>query len=80
MKSRNKHTAEVCELFWPDNVISRKCSASDKPNPSDEEGYPLENAVVDDYDLYLDGRLIDGSEFIKHPNKYLWKNGTLSPQ
>ena len=71
MKARNKHTGEICEVFWQMCDIGRKCQASDKPI---ETNVPciMYNAVVDDYefDVNEDGTWIEGLDYIKNPFKY----------
>lgn len=64
MKARNKHTGEVCEVFWNMCDIGRMCEASDKPITT---GIPCRdyNAVVDDYDLWVNDKWVDGMEFVK---------------
>lgn len=69
MKARNKHTGEECEVFWLMCDCGRRCAASDKPKHQDEAGYPNYNAVVDDYELFVDGVWVDGLYFIKNPYK-----------
>ena len=63
MKARNKHTDEICEVFWDMCDVGRKCEASDKPIT---KGIPHRdyNAVVDDYDFFVDGEWIDGLKYI----------------
>ena len=65
MKARNKHTNQECEIFWDMCDIGRKCEASDKPI---QEGIPCHdyNAVVDDYEFYVNGFWIDGLKYIKN--------------
>lgn len=63
MKARNKHTGEICYIFWDMCDIGRSCQASDKPIQS---GIPCHdyNAFVDDYDLEINGEWVDGLNYI----------------
>ena len=76
MKARNKHTGEICEVWWLMCDCGRKCSATDQPNSHDDAGYLNYNAVVDDYefDVNKDGTWIEGLDFIKNPFKYYKSN------
>lgn len=66
MKARNKHTGKECEIWWMMCDVGRKCSATDKPNHQHpEEGFLIYNAVVDDYELYVNDKWVDGLEFLK---------------
>ena len=69
MKARNKHTNQECEIFWDMCDIGRKCEASDKPI---QKGIPCRdyNAVVDDYELYVNGYWIDGLRYIENPYSF----------
>ena len=71
MKARNKHTNQECEIFWNMCDIGRKCEASDKPI---QEGIPCRdyNAVLDDYELYVNGYWIDGLRYIENPYSFDW--------
>lgn len=68
MKARNKHTGEICEIFWDMCDVGRKCEASDKPIRDDMPCRDY-NAVVDDYDLEVDGEWIDGLDYINNRRK-----------
>ena len=67
MKARNKHTLQECEVFWDMCDVGRKCEASDKPITP---GLPCcdYNAVVDDYDFFVDGKWVDGLEYLNNRN------------
>jgi len=69
MKARNKHTGRECEVFWNMCDIGRKCEASDRPITPD---MPIRvyNAVVDDYMFCVNGKWIEGLDFIKDPYSY----------
>ena len=69
MKARNKHTGKECEIFWNMCDIGRKCEASDKPINEDIPCHDY-NAVVDDYELFVGNRWVDGTEYIKNPYSY----------
>lgn len=71
MKARNKHTLQECEVFWDMCDVGRKCEASDKPITP---GLPCRdyNAVVDDYDFFVDEKWVDGLEYLNNRNS-LWK-------
>lgn len=64
MIARNKHSGVECEVFWNMCDVGRECEASDKPIT---KGVPCRdyNAVVDDYELYVDGKWIEGLDYIK---------------
>ena len=70
MKARNKHTGELCEVFWDMCDVGRKCQASDKPITPNIPCCDY-NAVVDDYDFLVNNKWIDGSEYIKNRRKYI---------
>lgn len=70
MKARNKRTGVECEVHWDMCDMGRKCSATDKPNSSDPQGFNLYNAVVDDYEFFVNGKWIDGLDYIKDPRRY----------
>lgn len=63
MKARNKKTNALCEIHWDMCDIGRKCEATDKPITP---GLPCRdyNAIVDDYELFVDGEWVDGLEYI----------------
>lgn len=65
MKARNKHTGKECEIWWEMCDVGRRCSATDKPNPHDPDGFLIYNAIVDDYELYVNDKWVDGLEFLK---------------
>lgn len=69
MRARNKHTGTECEIFWNMCDMGRECQASDRPITT---GIPCldYNAVVDDYEFFVNGKWIDGLEYIKHPYDY----------
>ena len=69
MKARNKHTHQECEIFWDMCDMGRKCEASDKPI---RKGMPCRdyNAVVDDYEFYVNGFWIDGLRYVDSPYSF----------
>lgn len=69
MEARNKHTKEICDVYWDMCDIGRRCEASDKPITP---GLPCRdyNAIIDDYDVLVHGKWIDGMEYIKNPYAY----------
>ena len=67
MKARNKKTGVECKVWWMMCDCGRKCSASDQPNYEDEKGFPLYNALVDDYEFYVGEKWIDGLNYINNP-------------
>lgn len=69
MKARNKYTHQECEIFWDMCDIGRKCKASDK---TILKGIPCHdyNAVVDDYEIFVNGYWIDGLRYIKNPYSF----------
>lgn len=72
MKARNKHTGEICEVFWQMCDFGRKCQASDKPIEKDVPCI-MYNAVVDDYDFWVNNKLgwVDGLEYLKNHHIYI---------
>ena len=64
MRARNKLTGAECEAYWNMCDFGREFEASDKPITP---GLPCRdyNAVLDDYDLFVDGRWVDGLEYLK---------------
>jgi hypothetical protein len=66
MKARNKHTQEICEVYWDMCDVGRRCEASDRPISSEASPCRDYNAVVDDYDFYVNGEWMDGLDYINN--------------
>ena len=70
MYARNKHTGQECEVWWNMCDCGRKCAASDQPAYECQYGCWNYNAVVDDYEFFVEGKWVNGLDYIKNPRAY----------